>query len=166
MSEKLKAASKLGDHNPIQDGERGASVTMPVQQTQALKLGRNSRRHATQRALGSFPKWRRRLLFCSGASGVLFRGGRKGEIFWPIARLLVLLIFWPVARLLVRVWQFAMLDLSMLRAPAEACARNEKFEKQLELAGKTHGAYDLCLLSNGSPCRCVRQRENLLLTRI
>jgi hypothetical protein len=26
---------------------------------------------------------------------------------------------------------------SILRAPAEACARNEKFEKQLELAGSS-----------------------------
>jgi hypothetical protein len=38
---------------------------------------------------------------------------------------------------LARARQFSILDLTMLRAPAEACARNEKFEKQLELAG-TH----------------------------
>ena len=31
--------------------------------------------------------------------------------------------------------QFSTLNFSMLKAPAEACARNEKFEKQLELAG-------------------------------
>jgi hypothetical protein len=32
-------------------------------------------------------------------------------------------------------WQFSTLSTTILQAPAEACARNEKFEKQLELAG-------------------------------
>ena len=43
------------------------------------------------------------------------------------------------------VHQFSLLDLSMLRAPAEACARNEKFEKQLELAGAFPRVPALCV---------------------
>jgi hypothetical protein len=38
-----------------------------------------------------------------------------------------------------RFLQFQFLEFSLLRAPAEACARNEKFEKQLELAGNNIG---------------------------
>ena len=43
------------------------------------------------------------------------------------------------------VHQFSLLDLYMLRAPAEACARNEKFEKQLELAGAFPRVPALCV---------------------
>ena len=51
-------------------------------------------------------------------------------------------------------WQFSFLETMMLKAPAETCARNEKFEQQLELAGAD------------GPCACGPRAHACVLGRV